>query len=86
MTDKLGVKSRIEGCCKTENCNEIFNKSFENLMKTLAFCKKCSLKNQQEKSKQVCLEKYGFAYPMQNEKIKDKIKETCLEMRVGVML
>lgn len=83
LTDKLAAKSRIEGYCKTENCNELFDKSFENLMKTLVLCKKCSLKNKQEKIKNTCIERYGVSTPLKNEDIKTKIQNTNIE-RYGV--
>ena len=32
-----------------------------------------------EKSKETCLEKYGFEYAMQSNEVKEKGKKTCLE-------
>ena len=79
LTDKLNKNSRIEGYCKSENCNEIFNKTFLLLVEHFAYCKKCALKKAQEKNKKTCLEKYGVESINQNQSIKDKKIKTCIE-------
>ena len=42
---KIKRDSYIKGLCNTENCNEIINKSFRQLVKTGAYCYNCAVEN-----------------------------------------
>ena len=74
----------IKGDCKGENCYEKFDKKFRNLIETSGpYCDNCSLKNNQEKRKITCKEKYGVEYSLQSTDVRNKRKKTNLE-RYGV--
>ena len=77
--EKITRDIKIEGKCKTELCTESFCKTFRQLIRTDAFCKGCTNKNQILITKQRNLEKYGCENPMQNKEVKEKTKQTCLE-------
>lgn len=47
----LNKQSFIEGKCKTENCNNIFNKKIYQLFKTYDYCTQCSKINGNLKNK-----------------------------------
>ena len=52
--------TKIEGKCKTEGCDNIFNKGFVELVKKNSiYCKKCTYDNAKIKRQQTCLENYG---------------------------
>ena len=76
---KLTQKSRITGICLSENCNEQFDKSFENLFKRNGYCNKCTTINKIIKQKQTFLKNYGVENPNKIKDIRDKIKITNLE-------
>ena len=41
-TEKVRRETKIEGKCKTEGCNELFNKSFREIIENKGyFCKPC---------------------------------------------
>ena len=62
----------IEGKCKTEGCDNIFNKRFINLLVTQANCRKCTYDSAKIKRQQTCLENYGVESVMQNTDFKNK--------------
>jgi len=81
--DKLNRETIIKGKCKTDNCCNIFSKSFRILLRTKNFCHDCSVLNGQLKSIETNFKKYGFKNPVQNQNVKNKIKDTNIE-RYGV--
>jgi len=56
---KINRDSYIKGLCSTENCNEIINKSFRQLVKTGAYCYNCAVENGKQKWKLNC--KYNYS-------------------------
>ena len=64
--------TKIEGKCKREGCNNIFNKKFINLIATQSYCKKCTYNNAKIKRQHTCLENYGVESVMQNTDFKNK--------------
>ena len=71
--------TKIYGNCNTNNCCEIFTKSFLYMIKYGAFCKNCTKINQQINVKKTNLKKYGVENLFQSKEIKEKIKLTNLE-------
>jgi hypothetical protein len=71
--------SKIEGICKNDCCENIFNKSFRELLKINGYCKDCSKENGKTKIKETNLIKFGFDNPMKNKEIKEKLKETIIK-------
>jgi len=59
---KINREQYINGLCKTENCDEKFNKSFRQLIKTGPYCLICAIENGKqkysEKYKKTC--KYNY--------------------------
>jgi len=51
---KINRDSQIKGNCINKNCNEIFCKTFRQLIKTKAFCYDCSKQNGKNKNKENC--------------------------------
>jgi len=77
-------ETKIEGKCKNEDCNELFNKVFRELKQNMTpYCIKCTFNKALEKRKQTSLKKYGVEYPLQNIQIKEKAKNT-LFLNYGV--
>jgi len=62
-------------------CNNNFNKKFNQLYKTGAFCKTCTYKIAYEKRKNTNIKNFGCENPSQSEEIKEKKKLTNLERR-----
>ena len=69
----------IETKCLSENCNDDCIKTFRQLLASGSFCKSCTMKNSQEKSKQTNLEIYGCENPSQNAGVKEKKIQTCMK-------
>jgi hypothetical protein len=62
----------IKGNCIYENCKNIFEKKFENLTKTGAYCKNCIKLMSVKRSKTTFLEKYGSENILQLDFVKEK--------------
>jgi len=71
--------SKIEGICKNDCCENIFNKSFRELLKINGFCQDCSKENGKLKIIETNLKKYGVDNPMKNEECKKKLKQSILK-------
>jgi hypothetical protein len=71
--------SKIEGICKNDCCENIFNKSFRELLKINGFCQDCSKENGKLKIIETNLKKYGVDNPMKNEECKEKLKQSILK-------
>ena len=70
----------IKGNCKTENCDEKFDKTFRRMIENGGpYCVKCSTQNKLYKSKETNLDKYGVENPSQSCSIKQKKKDTCMK-------
>ena len=76
---KMTRDTNIEGKCLNNWCSHNFNKTFRQLKKTRAFCKKCTKINKQINLKKSNFENYGVEYVFQSEEIKQKIKQTNLQ-------
>jgi hypothetical protein len=70
----------IEGKCTAEECDNIFNKSFREIVThNNIYCKKCLIIKTVIKRQETCLEKHGVKSAMQSEYFKEQIKQTNLE-------
>ena len=65
----------IKGKCITENCKNIFNKSFRELMKLNGYCFECAVKEGVKKAKQTFMEHYGCDNPGKHPDIKKQMKQ-----------
>jgi len=74
----INRNSEIEGICKTNCCENIFKKSFRELLKINGFCKDCSKENGKAKIIETNIKKYGVDNPMKNENFKNKQKQTMI--------
>ena len=67
--------TKIEGKCRNEGCNELFNKSFREITENNSyFCKRCLNKISDKKRKETCIEKYGVENIINCEAVQNKIK------------
>lgn len=77
--EKLTRESIINGKCKTENCNDEFNKAFRTLFVNNSFyCDSCVMKYKCEKIKETNVKNCGFTSNLKCPKTKEKIKQTNL--------
>lgn len=71
--DKVCRDTKIEGYCKTPNCNGSYKKAFRMLNEYKNFyCHTCLKTIKNEKTKQTCLEKYGQVTNLLVEETKNK--------------
>ena len=76
---KISRDTYIEGKCITENCQNIFCRTFRNLYERKNLCcDNCSKNNAKIKAKNTFLINYGVENPMMSEEIKNKIKTTMV--------
>jgi len=69
----------IEFICISENCENMCNKKFVNLVVNKNFgCVECMPKLKLLKTKNTCLNKYGFESSFKSKEVKDKIKKTMI--------
>lgn len=71
--------SEIQGICLNNECQNIFNKRFRELLKINGYCKDCSKENGKNKNLKTNLERYGVDNPMKNEDFKEKLKQTMIK-------
>jgi hypothetical protein len=69
----------IQGICLQSSCENIFTKTFRQLLKINGYCEVCSKENGKIKIINTNLEKYGVDNPMKNEEFKEKQKQTTIE-------
>jgi len=69
----------IKGKCKTENCNDIFQKSFRMLLKLKDYCADCCKELGKEKIKNTNIEKFGCENAMQNKEVREKFTNSIIE-------
>ena len=73
-------ETKIEGKCKTDGCEQIFIKSFREILENRGyFCKSCFYKISDNKRKNTCLEKYGVENSRNSEAVQNKMKLTNLQ-------
>jgi len=73
-------ESLIDIKCIKENCKDVCSKKFRELVKHNNFgCKKCSVIIKIDKTKNTCINKYGFNTTLKTIDVKNKIKKTMLE-------
>ena len=72
-------ETRILSKCVTDNCSNNVDKTFRDITKTGSCCIKCTKENRNDKFKETCIEKFGFASPLQSEEIKNKTKQSYME-------
>lgn len=70
--------SIIEGICKNNYCENIFNKSFRELLKINGYCQDCSKEKGKIKIIETNQQKYGVDNPMKNKEIKEKLKQSII--------
>ena len=79
-SDKLlNIEYMIEGKCKTETCENNFNKSFKLLLRIGPYCYNCSKENGKTKIKNTNMERYGVECAMKCDKIKEKSINAIIE-------
>ena len=77
-------ETKIEGKCRNEGCNELFNKVFRELKQNMTpYCIKCTYNKALEKRKQTSLKKYGVEHSLQYDKFKNKAYQSNID-RYGV--
>jgi hypothetical protein len=69
----------ISGKCITTDCDQVFNKSFRELIKLNGYCKMCCINNGKQKIKETNLIKFGVECSMQNNDVKLKQQHTLLQ-------
>ena len=76
--EKVNRDSRIQGKCKTEGCEGIFEKSFRVLLESGGgpYCKNCVKINKKNRTEETNMERYGCKTSLQNKVVQDKIKNT----------
>jgi len=82
--EQVDRDTKIEGYCKTENCNGTYKKAFRMLNEHKNFyCHSCLKLIKNEKMKQTCLEKYGHVTNLLVEETKNKChsQETLLKRK-----
>jgi hypothetical protein len=78
--DAITRESFIEIICMGENCENICNKKFLNLVIHKNFgCNNCCQKLRTMKTKKTCIEKYGVESTFKSKEVKDKIKKTMID-------
>ena len=77
---RLNAKTKIEGKCKIDNCNNTFCKSFEYLyVFNNTQCLVCSVANGRLKTINTNMERYGVKTTSQNKDVHTKMKNTNLQ-------
>jgi hypothetical protein len=76
---KITRDTKIEGKCIINNCQNDFIKTFRYLKNFGGYCTICTKKNQKDKNKKTCLNKFGVDNPFKSSEIINKIKKTNLE-------
>jgi len=74
----INRNSIIEGMCKGVDCENMFSKTFRELLKINGYCQDCSKENGKIKIKNTSLKKYGVDCCLKRKDIRDKIKQTTL--------
>jgi len=82
--EDLSRDTIIKGeCMNYILCNNIFKKPFINFYnyknQINGYCEECTEINRQNKTKNTCLEKYGFEYSSQSNEVREKVINTCIE-------
>jgi hypothetical protein len=71
--------SIIKGNCKTDNCDNIFEKTLRELLKHKDYCFECCKEHGKEKGKNTFIKNYGYEHPMKNKEYQEKTKNTIIE-------
>lgn len=64
---------------KCISCNNDFEKKFEQILNTDAYCKGCGKKKRNERCIETCLKRYGVEHSLQSTSIRDKSQKTIKE-------
>jgi hypothetical protein len=76
----INCNTKIECKCKRDNCDNTFEKSFKQLVKSKNFgCENCFIYFRTMKIKNTCLERYGVTTTLKDKVVISKIKNTLLE-------
>ena len=77
-------ETKIEGKCRNEGCNELFNKVFRELKQNMTpYCYKCTYDKAIEKRKATFINLYGVEHALQYDKFKNKAYQSNID-RYGV--
>lgn len=78
---KVNRETIIKGYCITENCDNIFEKTFRMLIeKSGCYCQKCTSINKEIKTKITNIDRFG-GHPMFLEEMKEKMRTTNIDRR-----
>ncbi len=78
----LNKDIRIKGKCKTEKCEGIFNKIFDNLYNNkVFFCEICSKKEINERKIETYINNYGFDNPLKNPEYAEKHMKSLYNLK-----
>ena len=77
--EKLIRESIIEYHCSCIECKQVYSNNLRQSFKNNFKCKLCITKQQKEKTKNTCIEKYGQSHISLIDKFKEKRKETCIQ-------
>jgi len=77
--EKINLKTKIEGKCVSDNCENYFEKKFIQIIKTGGYCKKCTEEIRMKKIENTTLERYGVTNANKNRDVRIKIEETNLK-------
>ena len=69
----------INGKCITNGCDDIFNRSFRELIKLNGYCANCCKEIGKHKIIETNLKKFGYDNAMKNKEVKQKQKNTIFE-------
>lgn len=75
--------SIIKGLCKTSCCENIFEKTFREILKLNGYCNDCSKEIGKNKIKETNLKKYGVECVLKCHEVIEKIKNTTI-LKYGV--
>ena len=79
LNSHITEKTIIKGKCLTNECSNIFSKSFRDLLKHNGYCSNCCKENGKIKIINTNLQKYGVECCLLSEEIKSKRKYTMIK-------
>ena len=77
--ETMGKNYRIKGKCKTENCDNIFDKDFRSLLKIGGYCYDCSKEKGKVKIKKTNFERYGSEYGILASENRKELQEATIK-------
>lgn len=74
----INRNSIIEGLCKNEACENIFSKTFREILNLNGYCSNCSKEIGKQKIKNTNIKKYGVECVLQSHDVIEKSKQTMI--------